>query len=241
LDADFLGRGPGRVRYAHDFAAGRAVENGGADMNRLYAVECTPTLTGAMADGRVVVRPSQVELVARALARGLGIDAKLPEGHLPWEAWIEAVVRDLKRHRGAGLVVAGEQQPPVVHALALAINDALGCVGKTVFAIEPVEARPASHVESIKELGSAMQAGQVQVLVMLGGNPGLYCARRCAVCRSAEEGGPGHPRSRGGRRDVASVPLAHSGSALSGDVGRHPFLRWHGVYPAAFDRTAVQW
>ena len=171
LDADFLGRGPGRVRYAHDFAAGRAVENGGADMNRLYAVECTPTLTGAMADGRVVVRPSQVELVARALARGLGIDAKLPEGHLPWEAWIEAVVRDLKRHRGAGLVVAGEQQPPVVHALALAINDALGCVGKTVFAIEPVEARPASHVESIKELGSAMQAGQVQVLVMLGGNP----------------------------------------------------------------------
>lgn len=171
LDADFLGRGPGRVRYAHDFTAGRQVAAGPAAMNRLYVVESTPSVTGALADERQVVRPSQVELVARALARGLGIDAKTAEGHAPWDAWVEAVVRDLKKNRGACLVLAGEQQPPVVHALALAINDALDSLGKTVLAIEPVEAQPVSHLESIKELASAMQAGQVQVLLMLGGNP----------------------------------------------------------------------
>ncbi len=171
LDADFLGRGPGRVRYAHDFTAGRQLASGPAAMNRLYVVESTPTVTGAMADERQVVRPSQVELVARALARGLGIDAKTAEGHAPWDVWVEAVVRDLKKHRGACLVLAGEQQPPVVHALALAINDALDSLGKTVLAIEPVEAQPVSHVESIKDLASAMKAGQVQVLLMLGGNP----------------------------------------------------------------------
>lgn len=171
LDGDFLGRGPGRVRYAHDFAAGRNVVAGPAEMNRLYAVESTPTLTGASADHRLIVRPSQVEQVARAVARGLGIDAKVAEGPQPWDAWVESLVRDLKRHRGQCIVVAGEQQPPVVHALALAIQDALDCLGKTVFAIEPVEAQPALHQESIKDLAAAMDAGQVQVLVMLGGNP----------------------------------------------------------------------
>ncbi len=170
LDADFLGRGPGRVRYARDFAAGRDVAGGPAEMNRLYAVESTPTLTGANADHRLVVRPSQVEHLARALARGLGIDAVAGDiaGH---EAWVEALVRDLKRHRGACLVVAGEQQPPVVHALALAMNDALDAMGKTVWVTEPVEAQPVSHQDSIKELAAAMKAGQVQMLVMLGGNP----------------------------------------------------------------------
>ena len=78
----------------------------------------------------------EVEHVARAIARGLGIDAALgvTEGH---EAWIDALVRDLKRNRGAAVVVAGEHQPPVVHALAHAMNEALDAFGKTVVLIEP--------------------------------------------------------------------------------------------------------
>ena len=170
LDADFMGRGPGQVRYARDFASGRNVANGPAAMNRLYAVESTPTLTGANADHRLVVRPSQVELVARALARALGIDAAVSEttGH---EEWIAAVVRDLKHNRGACLIVAGEQQPPVVHALALAMNDALDAMGKTVMLTEPVEMQPESHAASIKDLAEAMNTDQVQALFILGGNP----------------------------------------------------------------------
>ena len=40
--------------------------------------------------------------------------------------------QDLAAHRGTSLVVAGEAQPPAVHALAHAINQALGNVGSTV-------------------------------------------------------------------------------------------------------------
>lgn len=170
LDADFLGRGPGSVRYARDFMAGRNVASGPAEMNRLYVVESAPTLTGANADHRLSLRPGQVEHVARALARALGISATAGETSAQDE-WIAAVVRDLKHNRGAAIIVAGEQQPPVVHALAMAMNDALDAVGKTMVLTEPVEAKPESHNESIKELAAAMNAGQVQALLVVGGNP----------------------------------------------------------------------
>ena len=86
-------------------------------------------------------------------------------------SWIPALVRDLQNHRGASLVIAGEQQPPAVHALAHAMNDALGNVGKTVHYTDPVEANPVNGLESLKELVADMQAGQVDTLFMLGVNP----------------------------------------------------------------------
>jgi len=54
--------------------------------------------------------------------------------------WFDkAVADDLTAHRGSSVVIAGDHQPPVVHALAHAINQALGNIGKTVFYTEPVE------------------------------------------------------------------------------------------------------
>src|SRR5262245_13832001 len=61
LDADFLQELPGHLRYAREFIDRRQVREGQADMNRLYVVECTPTITGAMADHRLPLRASQVE------------------------------------------------------------------------------------------------------------------------------------------------------------------------------------
>src|SRR5208283_434308 len=92
-------------------------------MNRLYVVESTPTVTGAMADHRLPLRASDVEAFARALGEGLGIKSGGPAlARLP-VTWIHALVQDLEKHRGACLVIAGEQQPPAVHALAHAMND----------------------------------------------------------------------------------------------------------------------
>jgi molybdopterin-containing oxidoreductase family iron-sulfur binding subunit len=181
LDADFLGRGPGHVRYAHDFAA-RHSPLAAQGMSRLYVVESAPTLTGGQADHKLPVRASQVEHVARAVARGLGIDAA-PGRVSGFDAWIDAVVRDLKKHRGAAVAVAGENQPPVVHALAHAMNDALDAFGKTVELLDPVEAEPIQQSASIKELADDMAAGAVQMLIILGGNP-VYNAP--ADCRFAD-------------------------------------------------------
>jgi Fe-S-cluster-containing dehydrogenase component len=67
--------------------------------------------------------------------------------------------------------VAGEAQPPSVHALAHLMNDALGNTGRTVVHIEPVETEPVDQLESLRELTADMRAGRVDALLILGGNP----------------------------------------------------------------------
>src|SRR5260370_1375462 len=73
LDSDLLTSGPGCVRYAREFARKRRVANADSKMNRLYAVESTPTNTGAIADHRLRMRASDIEGFARPLAKELGL------------------------------------------------------------------------------------------------------------------------------------------------------------------------
>jgi MoCo/4Fe-4S cofactor protein with predicted Tat translocation signal len=174
LDADFMTYGPGRLRYARDLMRGRRVGAERATMNRFYAVESTPSVTGSVADHRRAVRARDVESIARALAAPLGATAAPPADAgvvAAHRAWIDAAVADLKAQRGASIVIAGEQQPPVVHALAHAINQALGNVGRTVVYTEPVEAHPEDQLASIKTLVTDMQAASVDCLLVLGANP----------------------------------------------------------------------
>jgi MoCo/4Fe-4S cofactor protein with predicted Tat translocation signal len=174
LDSDFLGSGPGHIRYAREFSRRRKLNGPSDTMNRLYVVEPTPSVTGATADHRLPLRASEVELFARALAAklGLGGSAAVPPVA---EKWLDAVAKDLQKHKGASLVVAGEQQPAEVHALAHSINAALGNVGTTLYYTEPVEARPVHHLESLRELCADIGAGKVETLVILGVNP-VYTA-----------------------------------------------------------------
>ena len=174
LDSDFLTAGPGCVRYARDFAKKRRVESPESKMNRLYAVESTPTNTGAMADHRLRMKASDIESLARALARALGVNAvaaPVAPPNAP-QGWIPALARDLKQHAGSSLVIAGDQQPPMVHALAHAMNQALGNFDKTVYFIDPVEVSPENQWQSIGALAADIRAGSVTTLLILESNPG---------------------------------------------------------------------
>jgi len=168
LDSDFLTCGPGWVRYARDFAKRRRVESPESKMSRLYAVESTPTNTGAMADHRLRMRAGDIEAFARSLARELGMNG-VAAAAVPLSPTVLA--RDLKQHPGAALVVAGDQQPPIVHALALAMNQALGSFGKTVYFTDPIEVVPSNQWESIGQLAADIRAGSVTTLLILGSNP----------------------------------------------------------------------
>ena len=175
LDSDFLACGPASLRYARDFAAKRRLTGGNREMSRLYVVESTVTNTGSVADHRLPMRPSEVEGFARFLAEVIGV----PGGgfgdfmgsmdlHSKWQA---VIMRDLSEHRGSSIVIAGESQPPAVHAFAHSINQALGNIGKTVVYTDPVEASPVDGNASLRELVADMNSGQVDVLLILGGNP----------------------------------------------------------------------
>ncbi|MBI4467938.1 MAG: TAT-variant-translocated molybdopterin oxidoreductase, partial [Acidobacteria bacterium] len=174
LDADFLCSLPGSLNYTRAFTRRRRVEGEDARVNRLYVVESTPSSTGAKADHRLAMRPGELLAFAQAVASSLGIQAPRSGEEViqtPHLEWMRAVVRDLGNHRGACLVVPGEFQPPLVHVLAHAMNHALGNVGKTVRYTDPIEADPVDGLESMSELVRDMQAGRVELLVILGGNP----------------------------------------------------------------------
>jgi molybdopterin-containing oxidoreductase family iron-sulfur binding subunit len=168
LDSDFLSSGPGHVRYAREFSSRRAVEGPSSNLNRLYVAECMPTSTGAVADHRFPMRADEMKFAAQALASALNLPGAIANASRePWSA----VARDLERHRGSSIVIAGEQQPPFVHALAHAMNAALDNVGKTVYYTEPLEANPVNQMESLRDLVDDLNAGQVDTLLILGGNP----------------------------------------------------------------------
>ncbi len=85
------------------------------------------------------------------------------------------LVKDLQAARGRSLVIAGEGQSPAVHALAHAMNAALGNVGTTVSYTATAEVRPTNQRAALQELVGEMNAGTVSLLVVLGGNP-VYSA-----------------------------------------------------------------
>jgi MoCo/4Fe-4S cofactor protein with predicted Tat translocation signal len=176
LDADLIDSGPAKLRHARDFADRRRLADGG-QMNRLYVVESTATNTGAKADHRLPLKSREIEPFARALAAALGVTSaapsSLPEGAS--SAFLNAVAKDLQAHRGRALVAAGDTQPPTVHVLAHAMNAALGAVGATVSYTATPEAVPTEQIAALRELCGEMNAGTVDLLVILSANP-VYTA-----------------------------------------------------------------
>jgi molybdopterin-containing oxidoreductase family iron-sulfur binding subunit len=141
LDGDFLSSGfPGFHYYARQFSSRRNPDLK-EKMSRFYSVQGTPTNTSGKADHRLPVRASEVEAVGRAIASGVGAGGGGDAANFTpqQQKFIAAVVKDLQAHKGAAVVIPGDNQPPAVHALAHAINGALGAAGNTVIYTEPVQ------------------------------------------------------------------------------------------------------
>ncbi|WP_255442876.1 TAT-variant-translocated molybdopterin oxidoreductase [Corallococcus sp. Z5C101001] len=263
LDDDFLATTePGHLRAARDFVRARGPEA----MNRLWVAESTLTLTGAFADARQRMKPSQGVAVMVALAAevgaglagpgatagapapgagvglerpgstagapapgaGVGLagpgatagapapgagaglerpgstagapapgagaglerpnatagapapgagarlaDLRVPEGALTeaQRAWVRGAARDLLAHRGQGRVTVGARQPALAHALAFAVDEALGNAPRLV---EPV-ALPPGGPEALTSLVDELRAGRVDTLIITAWNP-VYTA-----------------------------------------------------------------
>jgi MoCo/4Fe-4S cofactor protein with predicted Tat translocation signal len=176
LDADFLCTGASGVRHSRAFASRRRLEGDQAQLNRLYAVESDATNTGSRADHRLPMKASDIEMFARAVASRLGVagagNAEVPQAAM---RWIDPLVRDLQANNGRSLVIAGDGQPAVVHALAHAMNGTLGNVGMTVTYTQTAEAQPMDQQAALQTLVNEMNAGTVALLFVFGANP-VYSA-----------------------------------------------------------------
>jgi MoCo/4Fe-4S cofactor protein with predicted Tat translocation signal len=175
LDADFLAsEGPQNLANSRQFASRRTVEESADNLNRLYVVEPNHTVTGARADHRLPIKASEVEALARAVAAKLGVAGI--SGAAPGEAqtYVDAVAADLTAHKGRSAVLVGDAQPAAVHAIAHAINNALGNQGATVTYQQTPEAVATEQHAALRELVGDIEAGRVQMLVIIGeSNPAL--------------------------------------------------------------------
>ncbi|MFU8848685.1 MAG: TAT-variant-translocated molybdopterin oxidoreductase [Opitutales bacterium] len=168
IDADFLGK-DGDITAARGFSANRKVKDAkeASKMSRLYSVESGMSTTGAMADHRLRLSTSQMGAFTAKIALALGIRlpaaVKTAADSLPLDAaWVAECAADLKGHKGQSLLVAGPHLPESVHALVLAINEALDA---------PVDyvAVPAPAA-GIKAVAARLEKG-AKTLIILGGNP----------------------------------------------------------------------
>ncbi len=182
LDADLFGTESNAITNAHGFASRRRIRSTNDTMNRLYLVEGTLSTTASMADHRLPVRSGLINACATAIAeelrrQGLALPAfggpAVGAGQFDTR-WIAAVAKDLLAHRGRCVIAAGRRQPPAVHALAAALNAALGNVGTTVKYLLPRHAE-STDTAAFEWLVTLMNAGKVQTLVVLDTNP-VYSA-----------------------------------------------------------------
>jgi molybdopterin-containing oxidoreductase family iron-sulfur binding subunit len=169
LGSDFLAALPGTLRYARDWAARRRVTKEREEMSRLYVVESTPTTTGASADHRLSVRPVEMESLAGMFHLIFGMSTFTVDG--PIAEMLTGIAKDLISNKERSIIIVGDEQPPAIHAVAHAMNAALGNVGKTVFYTDPVEANSVDQTQSLRELINDIDGGQVELLLILGGNP----------------------------------------------------------------------
>jgi molybdopterin-containing oxidoreductase family iron-sulfur binding subunit len=176
LDAEFLMNADGSLSQARDFTKTRKVKDSkdAKKMSRLYSVESTLTSTGSMADHRLRLSSSQMgAFIAQVGAAVLNkkhvggpLAAELAKigGSLKVDAqWVDACATDLVENAGHSIIIAGEHLPKSVHAIVIAINEALSAPINYV-AVPTAEQGIAAAVARLNK-------GTVETLVILGGNP----------------------------------------------------------------------
>ncbi|CAA6679027.1 MULTISPECIES: TAT-variant-translocated molybdopterin oxidoreductase [unclassified Lentimonas] len=176
LDAEFLINADGSLSQARDFTKTRKVKDSkdATKMSRLYSVESTLTTTGSMADHRLRLSTSQMGAFIAQVGAAV-LNKKHVGGPLAAELakigaslkvdaqWVDACATDLVENAGHSIIVAGEHLPKSVHAIVIAINEALSAP------INYVEVPTAE--QGIATAAARLNQGDVETLVILGGNP----------------------------------------------------------------------
>ncbi len=170
FDADFIGsEDPNTVWNSREYAASRNMDERGS-MSRLYAFESTFTGTGGMADHRKAMRACDISHLAAAVGQGLGVgNGSRGAAVYANDPMVQAIIQDALAAGGNAAFVAGTTQPVEVHALCAALNAQLG--RNVVEYLETGSAPVTPLSESLPALVSDMQAGRVELLLMLGTNP----------------------------------------------------------------------
>lgn len=195
VDSDCFYSESGFLSAASGFARGRSILEKSSGMNRLYVVENTLSPTGAAADHRIALPSSGMLrwLIRLALAlqeKGIALNGLIiPSAEAfdrQTEHQIRVIASDLAESRGQGLIVCGRHQSKEAHALAYALNIALGNVcqprndprarqltSSSNLPVKTVSLRDGgiSHHRALEQLSDRINTREIEYLFILGTNP----------------------------------------------------------------------
>lgn len=182
VDADFLSSWGSSNEYQWQYATRR---NPDGAMNRHIQVEARMSLSGANADQRLMVKPSEVPLAVIALHDAIAGKAGTATvgGGLSNEA-LKHVANELWSAKGRALVVCGSNDEGT-QVLVNSINSMLGSYGSTIDLDNHTwffQGDDAAVAQLVKD----MNAGAVGALVMAGVNP-AYSLPNAAEFKSGLE------------------------------------------------------
>jgi MoCo/4Fe-4S cofactor protein with predicted Tat translocation signal len=171
IGADFIGTWVSPIEFTKQYAVGREVTETKHDMSRHYQFESVLSLTGANADYRTMIKPSQEGLVVAQLYNLIAAKAGKPavSASIDKIANLEKAANELWENRGKSLVVAGSNDK-AVQLIVNAINDALGNYGTTILPELATNFRQGND-EAMAAFVSETEAGKVDAVIFYNSNP----------------------------------------------------------------------
>lgn len=165
--ADFLGTWLMPVTFAGQYARGRRVSEENPRMSRHIQLESCMTITGAAADERIPVKPSQVKHVLRYLYDR--IRGATPDSVPGFDVTLDRIASEMEENRGRSLLVCGYNDIDV-QVLVNGINYLLGNYGRVIDFTSPVRLRRGEDA-AIERLIGEMNSGEVSALIIHNVNP----------------------------------------------------------------------
>lgn len=169
--ADFLGTWISPIEFAKQYSKGRKITKEKPEMSRHFQFESNLSLTGANADYRTAIKPSQSGLAVLALYNAIAKSAGAATFSSATVAieHLEKAAKDLWANRGKSLVISGSNDPNV-QVVINGINDLLGNNGVTVDFSRPSNFRKGNDAK-MNQLILDLNAGRVGGIVFYNCNP----------------------------------------------------------------------
>ena len=230
FDADFLGTWVSPVEFTKDWSSNRRPEGEWELMSWHAQFEPRMSVTGANADLRVPLKPSD-ELAAvvelgRRVAERLGASGpRPPSAGTPGldPSVLDRTADMLAGARGRSLVVSGSADP-AVQTVVNWLNQLLGSYGQTLDIARPGLQKRGEDA-ALEGLIEEMERGKVEVLILWDANPAYD-----------------HPRADAFARALAKVPLTVALAERKDETASltrwaapapHPLESWGDAEPAA--------
>jgi molybdopterin-containing oxidoreductase family iron-sulfur binding subunit len=168
--ADFLNTWLSPIEFTKQYAQTREVSEEKRDMSRHYHFEAGMSLTGANADYRVQIKPSEEGAVVAQLYNLLAAKAgRTAVAGGTEKPHVAKAADELWENRGNALVVAGSNDKSV-QVLVNGINDMLGSYGSTILPHLPVNYRQGND-EAMAAFINETDTGSIGAVIFYNCNP----------------------------------------------------------------------